>query len=119
MRVRAKFAVTKVAELGDMNGKRCEITVVKKHVPANVADPDDGSVTLYDRTVHESSGVPAREITLSAVCDNGDVENRSFAQATPSGNITFYLNNAACADEFKPGDTYYVEFERVELTAKS
>jgi hypothetical protein len=91
MRVRAKFAVTKVAELGDMNGKRCEIT----------------------------SGVPAREITLSAVCDNGDVENRSFAQATPSGNITFYLNNAACADEFKPGDTYYVEFERVELTAKS
>ena len=99
MKVRAKFTVAKVAELGDCNGGRVEIT---RRV-------DTGQLTKYEKT-----GVPFREITMSAVYDGGSAENQSFAEATPTGNIVFTLNNPACADEFKPGDFYYVEFERAE-----
>ena len=61
-----------------------------------------------------STGVPIREITLSAVYDDGIAkENKSFADATPSGTITFQLNNPALADEFKPGQAYYIDFTPV------
>lgn len=68
MKVRAKFAVTKVAELGNYNGSRQEIT------EPNPASPIPGA--------YRSTGVPVREITLSAAYDNGiDAENVSFAKA--------------------------------------
>lgn len=108
MKVRAKFQVTKVAEFG-YDGKRQEVSRIKKHVPANTADPDDGSVTRSNRTDFESTGVPVREITMSAVCD-GSEENKSFATSTPTGSITFVLNNPALEDEFKPGQAYYLDF---------
>lgn len=100
MKVRAKFAVTKVAELGDWNGNRLEIT---KNVSGSAEGPQR----------FESTGIPVREITMTAVY-GGSSENQSFAEATPNGTITFQLNNPACADEFKPGDSYYLEFERIE-----
>jgi hypothetical protein len=114
MKTRAKFEVVKASELGH-SGKRQEILGIKKHVPANTADPDDGSVVRYDRTEHEATGVPIREITLSAVYggSQSSAEDQSFATATPSGTITFYLNNPALADEFKPGMAYYVDFTPV------
>lgn len=111
MNVRAKFEVVKVSEFGG-GGKRSEISVIKSQVPANT--PDSKGVTVgYDRTEYESSGVPMREITLSAV-GGGSEENRSFATNTPSGTITFQLNNAAMAEAFKPGQAYYVDFTPVE-----
>lgn len=98
MIVLAKFTVSKVAELGRWNGGRQEIQKISENGNDYV-----------------STGFPVREITLSAVYDDGiDKENKSFAKATPTGNITFFLNNVALADEFKPGDTYYVQFTRKE-----
>jgi hypothetical protein len=111
MRTRAKFEVTRVSESG-YGGKRNEINRVKQHTPANVQD-SEGVSTRYDRTEYESTGIPVREITMSAVY-GGSKENESFAQATPSGTITFQLDNPALADEFKPGKAYYVDFTPVE-----
>lgn len=92
--VRAKFQVTKVSEFGH-GGARQEI---------------QRSVKTGEHTVqYESTGVPVREVTMHAVyC--GSEENRSFAEATSAGEITIIVNNAACADEFKPGQAYYVDF---------
>ena len=94
---RAKFSVCRVAELG-YDGKRQEIM---KRVEAT-----DGHPAGY-----ESTGVPIREITLTAVYDSGICkENKSFADATPSGTITFCLNNPALAEASKPGQAFYVDF---------
>lgn len=103
MNVRAKFYVSKVSEFGD-NGKRSEITKPVAGKSANGLD-----VTNY-----VSTGVPTREITLQAMYDSGIAEeDKSFATATPSGTLTFYLNNPALADEFKPGQAYYLDFTPV------
>lgn len=97
MTCRAKFTVSKVAEFG-YSGKRQEIMRPRAK--------DEPGADAYI-----STGVPIREITLSAVYDDGICkENKSFADATPSGQITFTLNNPALADMFKPGVAYYVEF---------
>lgn len=99
MTVRAKFEVVKVAELG-YNGKRSEVMKLVK---------GDGEAAGSRVERWECTGVPIREITMSAVL-GGSAENQSFATSTPSGTITFQLNNPALADEFKPGQSYYVEF---------
>lgn len=95
MVTRAKFEVSRVAETG-YGGKRSVIyhnDETGKWVP---------------------TGVPIREITLTAVCDDGLAkENKSFATATPSGTITFQLNNPFLEGEFKPGQAYYVDFTPV------
>jgi len=45
-------------------------------------------------------------------------ENKSFSEATPSGQITMYVSNPAVYDVFKPGDEFYVEFtKKKKLTA--
>lgn len=110
MITRAKFQVTKVSEFNS-GDKRAEISRLKKHVAAYAKDPDDGSVSPYARDQYEDTGIPMREITLSAVYGDTE-ENRSFSTSTPSGTINFHLNNPALADEFKPGQTYYVDFTR-------
>lgn len=92
MQVKAKFLVIKSAELG-YGGQRQEIT--------NAANKG-----------YESTGIPIREITLSAVCSDGNPEHESFAQYTPNGTATFTLNNPNLKDEFKPGEYYYLTFER-------
>jgi hypothetical protein len=98
MKVRAKFCVTKVSELGDWNGNRQEIMAE--------GPKDSAGISHYQTT-----GVPVREITLSAIgADKSDPESVSFAQATPSGTITFMLNNPVLAEEFKPGAVYYLDF---------
>ena len=95
MNCRAKFYVSKVSEIGTGQG-RSEITRLNAETKK-----------------YESTGIPHREITLSAVYDDGiSKENKSFADATPSGSMTFFLSNPALADEFKPGDVYYLDFTK-------
>lgn len=95
MIVKAKFYVSKVSEFGSSDGRRQEISKC------------NGNDAVYIPT-----GIPIREITLQAVYDNGNKENQSFSEFTPNGQITFTLNNPNCADEFKVGEEYYVEFKR-------
>lgn len=69
---------------------------------------------IYDLNGNRT-GIPAREISMNAVCgSSGDPEDASFAQYTPSGNITFQLTNADLKDYFIPGEKYYVEFIKIE-----
>jgi len=59
--------------------------------------------------------VTHREITMMAVFDDGLAkENKSFATATPSGNLVFTVTNPAIAEEFKAGETYYLDFTKAE-----
>ena len=48
------------------------------------------------------------EVTLNAVY-GGSSENKSFAEATPSGSMTFTVSNSAVIGKFTPGKEYYVD----------
>ena len=98
MEVIAKFSVVKVSEMG-YSGMRSMI-----HDQVTTKDEKGNDVMRYVPT-----DVPVREIQMSAVY-GGSEENDSFAKATPSGMITFQLNNPKLKDEFKPGQYYYVKF---------
>jgi hypothetical protein len=89
MNVRAKFTVTKSAIMGYSSG-------------------DKGIVQMCYRD-GKPTEIPAREITMSAVYGTAG-ENASFAEATPSGEIKFILNNPDLQEVFQPGQTYYVDF---------
>ena len=119
MLVKAKFMVTKSSEMSYTAGRRWDI-YKSIEVPKGTPSPEDGSVVEYDRTFQISLGVPAREITMMAVCNSkDDPENASFADSTPSGNLVFTLTNPTLAGEFQPGDEYYLTFERKEVPVKS
>jgi hypothetical protein len=95
MKVRAKFTVGKVAEIGYAG-----------------ANGPHRSMCYRDS---KETDVPVREITMNAVYDDGMAkENASFAEATPSGTIMFTLNNPDLVGEFKPGQIYYVDFTPAE-----
>lgn len=53
------------------------------------------------------------EITMQPVT-GGTEEDRAFWQATPSGEIRMSVLNAAAGEQFEPGDTYYVDFQKAE-----
>lgn len=40
-------------------------------------------------------------------------ENRRFTKATPSGECWMTVDNPYAADQFAPGDEWYVTFEKV------
>lgn len=58
----------------------------------------------------DSKIVTTTEVRLVPVQNKGSDENRSFWQATPSGELVMRINNPAAAIQFKPGLTYYVDF---------
>lgn len=87
--IRAKFTVTKSSVMGYSGANSPHVSKCYK----------DGKET----------DIPVREITMSAVY-GGSAENKSFAEATPSGAITFTLSNSDVAEAFQPGETYYVDF---------
>lgn len=39
-------------------------------------------------------------------------ENEKFFQATPSAQLKMHVNNPAAAEQFQPGDVWYLSFER-------
>lgn len=53
-----------------------------------------------------------KSINLSAVYapDDPESENGQFWTATPSGQITLYVNNPAGAAVFEQGKDFYVDF---------
>lgn len=53
----------------------------------------------------------AKEVVLAAV-SRGE-ENRSWAQYTPSGQITMSIKSEAAAGQFEIGKEYLVTFEAV------
>lgn len=56
---------------------------------------------------------PGERVKLFAVY-GGSQENESFAAATPSGEISIYVNNPAVIGKFQPGQYYYVDLTPAE-----
>lgn len=62
--------------------------------------------------VSQNRSVGSATVTLSAVCRGED--NKEWAAATPSGQITMTINNGAAAPFFEPGDEVFVDFTKIE-----
>jgi len=60
------------------------------------------------------SGGEARKIKLSPIYDQTIPEDRRFAQATPSGELTMYLTNPAAIEQLTLGKFFYLDFTPVE-----
>ena len=67
---------------------------------------------------HESASTPkvnAEEITLSAAYEQDpSPEAQSFAQATPTGTLTFRCDNPVLLGTFVPGRFYYLDLTPAE-----
>lgn len=66
------------------------------------------SVTQHD---YESR---ARTIKLEPRYDESIPEDRRFAQATPTGEMTIYVNNPAAIEYLTLGRLFYLDFTPVE-----
>lgn len=53
-----------------------------------------------------------RNYKFTAVYDPDVPEDRRYAEATPSGQVTIRIDNPAV--EFTPGEYYYLDFTRVD-----
>jgi hypothetical protein len=51
-----------------------------------------------------------RTLKFAAVSNNDTPENERFHRATPSGTIEMSVDNPAALEQFKVGDTYYIDF---------
>lgn len=56
----------------------------------------------------------ARTIKLSPQYDQSIPEDQRFAQATPTGELTMYVNNPAAVAELAIGKYFYLDFTPVE-----
>ena len=59
-------------------------------------------------------GYEHREAKLRAVCSDGHPEHNQFAEATPAGELSMYIDNPSVKDFFKPGKKYYLDFIEAE-----
>lgn len=65
------------------------------------------------------------EVQLSAVHPQDDDdhvtrdENEKFFEATPQASLTMQITNAPAAEQFQPGQDFYVTFERADAPAEA
>lgn len=60
---------------------------------------------------------PQRQITLKPVYSTDPAhENKTFWDATPSGELKMTINNAVAAEFFQPGTEYYIDFSEAPPT---
>jgi hypothetical protein len=58
-------------------------------------------------------------LSFQAVCQDqpytgdGSSEDNTYALFTPNGNLSLLVNNPALLGQFKPGQTYYLDFSEV------
>lgn len=65
---------------------------------------------VCDNVIDHGGGF--KSVNLSAVMDDGDKENRSFHEATPSGKLEFsYMNQNV---SFEPNKEYYLDITLAE-----
>lgn len=64
---------------------------------------------LTSITAHDGNG-DARSFTFYPVQDDGIPENQSFNKWTPSGELKIYVTNPQVIQEWKLGDSYYLDF---------
>lgn len=61
---------------------------------------------------HTSYG--SERVRAHAVYDDGiDQENKSFAEATPAGDLEFEVSNPNAKGYLQPGDHFYVDITKI------
>lgn len=60
----------------------------------------------------------SEKLNFAAVCAkaypaDGSDEDNTFAKFSPSANLSIQITNPALLGQFKPGETYYVDFTPV------
>lgn len=67
------------------------------------------------------AGFKQNKVILTPVVpqnSTGNTEDKSFWEATPSGEISLVTNKEAATTMFIPGNQYYVDFSEVEQPPK-
>lgn len=57
------------------------------------------------------------KLTAAYTSDESDphyAEIKSFFEATPQGSFEAVIRNEAAAEQFQPGDAFYLSLERIE-----
>lgn len=62
----------------------------------------------------EWGGDPYEKLYFQPVVGDGSKENESFSKYTPSGSLEMTVTNPALIGQIKIGDTFYLDFTRVE-----
>lgn len=62
--------------------------------------------------VEQSAGMSGRTLKFAPMYDTTIPEDRRYSQATPSGELTMYVDNPAVS--FELGEYYYLDFTKVE-----
>ena len=63
---------------------------------------------------HTHYNPASRTVILRPQYDQTIEEDRRFAKATPSGEMTMYRDNPPAAEFFELGKTYYLDFSKAE-----
>lgn len=80
------------------------MSVVAKFRVGHV-DAYERSATVFMQPVYAPPGSDER-VT--------DPEDGSFWDATPSGELKMNVTNVAAAEQFQPGQSYYLTFDRAD-----
>lgn len=67
--------------------------------------------TVTSVTEHHYS--QAKTIKLTPVYDPNLPEDQRFSKATPSGELTMYVDNPSAAEQLKLGQAFYLDFTPV------
>jgi hypothetical protein len=112
IRTRCKFRVVSVELTDNAVSKRVfEDSVTPEDYAALVGTEytDNGKKVKYI-----STGKFAQNVRLAAQYDTSNPEDVSFAAATPSGTMTFLVDNPDVCDTFVPGKSYYLDLTPCE-----
>ena len=84
---------------------RCKFTVIEvtEFQPSGIFEAGEGEE--MNRVGENRS----QRIKLSAVHDPDTKEDRLYSQKSPSGSFEVTVTNQDMIDEFKPGESYYLD----------
>jgi len=70
-----------------------------------------GKFTLNSVTKHSYGG---QTFNFTAVYDNQTEENKRFAKAIPSGQLSMTVDNPPAQEFFEKGKSYYLDFSKAD-----
>lgn len=75
-----------------------------------------GKFVLVSMT--QSAGSTARSLKFTPQYDPNLPEDQKYAKATPSGELTMYVDNPPALEQLKLGKAYYLDLTEVPEEAK-
>lgn len=75
-------------------------------------------VTKVAKMAYWQPSLPDVEVTLTAQYDISIEEDKRFAVATPSAQVTMYVTNPAAIEQLQLGKFFYVDFSECVATVE-